>query len=83
MITNSILNVLGVVLGGLLSPLSLINITIDFVASIPIVFSFLQVVAYLLPWKNILPLIILNISLFMLRIIISLIKTIWSIIPFT
>ena len=83
MITNSILNVLGVVLGGLLSPLSLIKITSDFVASIPIVFSFLQVVAYLLPWKNILPLIILNISLFMLRIIISLIKTIWSIIPFT
>lgn len=83
MITNSILKVLGVVLGGLLSPLSLIKITIDFVASIPIVFSFLQVVAYLLPWRNILPLIILNISLFILRIVISLIKTIWSIIPFT
>lgn len=83
MITNGILLVLQGVVNILLAPLAMINIAVDFIASIPVITQFIQVVAYVLPWGNLLPLIVLTIALFVLRIAISLIKTIWNLIPFT
>ena len=65
----------------LLAPLTVVNIVIDFVSGITVFTSFLQVIAYILPWSNILPLIILTIGLILLRIGISLVKTIWDLIP--
>ena len=82
MIVDGILLILNNVLNILLSPISIISIGVDFVASIPIFARFIQVIAYLIPWWNILPLIILTISIISLKIIISLVKTIWSLIPF-
>lgn len=81
MIVDGILLVLQGVLSILLAPLEVINIGIDFVSSIPVVSSFLQIVAYILPWSNILPILLIIISIFAFRILISLIKTIWSLLP--
>ena len=65
----------------LLLPLEIVNIAIDFVSSIPVLVSFFQVIAYIIPWSNILPLIILTISFGVFKIVVSLLKTIWDILP--
>ena len=82
MILNAIFLVLQAVLNILLLPLSVLNIVIDITSSIPIVSSFLQVVAYVVPWDNILPLIFIVFSYFIFRIGMSIIKVIINIIPF-
>ena len=50
MITNAILLVFQGVLNVLLAPLTVINIGIDFVAGIPVIGSFINLVSYVLPW---------------------------------
>ena len=82
MITNAILLVLQGALSVILLPFTAINITIDFISSIPVFVSFLQIVSYLIPWSNILPIIILNISIVVFKIAVTLIKTVWAVIPF-
>lgn len=81
MIFDAILLVLQGIVNILLSPLTVLNIAIDFVASIPVITQFLQVVAYVLPFSNLMPLIILNIAIFGFRAIIALIKTVWDLLP--
>lgn len=81
MIVNGILLLVQGILNVLLAPLELINITIDFISSIPVVMEFLQVVAYLLPWTNIIPVINLTIGIFVFRGVLALIKLIWHFIP--
>lgn len=81
MITNAILLVLQGVINILLLPLTVINISVDFVSRIPVVVTFLQIVAYVLPWSNILPLILIIIAIFIFRITISLIKFVKGFIP--
>ena len=81
MITNGILLVFQGILNVLLLPLSALNVAIDFIGSIPVVTQFLQVVAYVLPWDNLKPLIIFTIAMFTFRAILSLIKFIWHFIP--
>jgi hypothetical protein len=82
MVVNGILLVFQAFLNILLAPLSVINIGIDLVSSIPYVVQFLQVVAYILPWSNLLPLILLVISLFLFRIGIAVLNFIKGFIPF-
>lgn len=82
MIINLFLLVLQGALSILLLPLTVVNIVIDFVSGITVFVSFLQVIAYILPWSNILPLIVLTISLIGLRIGIAIVKTIWDLLPF-
>lgn len=81
MIIDLILLVLQGCLNVILAPLTIINITIDFISGITVVTSFLQVIAYILPWSNILPLIILTIGIIVLKIGISIVKTIWDLLP--
>ena len=81
MIINGILLIIQGILNVLLLPLSGLNITIDFIGSIPVVTQFLQVVAYVLPWDNLTPLIIFTIAMFTFRAVLSLIKLIWHFIP--
>jgi len=76
-----VLLVLQGVLEILLLPLTAINIGVDFIASIPVITEFLQIIAYVLPWSNLLPLIILTVALFGFRIVIALVKTIWDVLP--
>ncbi len=81
MIIDLILIIFQGVLSILLAPLELINISIDFVSSIPVFMDFLSVVAYVLPWSNIMPLILLLVGFFVFRIAITIIKTVWKFIP--
>lgn len=81
MITDGILNVLQGILNILLLPLTALNIGIDFLASIPVVVQFLQIVAYVLPWINLLPLFAIIFASFAFRIVLALIKLIWHFIP--
>ncbi len=82
MITNAILLILQNVLNVLLLPFTAINFVVDVASSIPVVASFLQCIAYIIPWGNIYPLIIIVFAMFMFRIGVSLLKTINNIIPF-
>lgn len=82
MITNAILLVFQGFIEILLSPLTIINIGIDFLSSIPVISSFINVVAYVLPWSNILPILVLIIALFAFRIVIGLIFFVLKFIPF-
>lgn len=81
MIIDGLLLILQGVLNVILAPFTVLNIAIDFIAGIPVFVSFLQVVAYLMPWSNILPIIILNIGIVSFKIGVTLIKTVWSVLP--
>lgn len=82
MILDAILTLLSNLVNMLLAPLEVINIGIDLIASIPVVSGFLQVVAYIFPWSNILPIIVITIVLLNFRIVISAIKLVLNILPF-
>ena len=81
MIVDAILLLVQGIVNFLLAPLELVNIGVDLVASIPIIGDFLNVVFYVLPMDNLMPLIILNVALFSFRIVISFIETLWNLIP--
>lgn len=81
MIVDAILLLVQGVLNVLLAPLTIINIAVDFVAGIPVVGSFINVVAYVLPWAKLLPLITLIVGIFTLRIGIALVRLIKGFIP--
>ena len=82
MILDLILTLLANVLNIFLAPLEVINIGIDLVSSIPLITSFLQVIAYLLPWSNLLPLFVIVIAILNFKLIISTITGLWNLIPF-
>lgn len=82
MIVDGILLILQGVVNVILLPVTAIDITIDFIGSIPIVTQFLQVITYVLPWRNILPIIALVIVLIVFKIGISLSKLVINFVPF-
>lgn len=81
MITNGILLIFQNFLNIILLPLTVFNVVIDITSSIPFIAQFLQVVAYIVPWSNILPIILIMFSMFSFRIGMALIKLIIYIIP--
>lgn len=81
MITNGILLIFQNFLNIILLPLTVFNVVIDVASSIPFIAQFLQVVAYIVPWSNILPIILIMFSMFSFRIVMALIKLIIYIIP--
>lgn len=82
MITNGILLVLQGVINIILLPLSALNVVIDVASSIPVVGQFLQVVAYIVPWSNLLPLFIIAIAIFLFRTTLAVVKLIVEFLPF-
>lgn len=82
MILDMILTLLAGILNILLAPLEVINIAIDFASSIPIVTSFIQVIAYLLPWSNLIPLFVIVMAILSFKLIIATITALWNLIPF-
>ena len=82
MIVDLILLLVQGILNVLLLPLTVVNIAVDLVSSLPVTTEFLQVAAYMIPWSNILPLILLLISFLLFRAVLAIIKTIWKFIPF-
>lgn len=81
MITDAILSFFTNIASSILSPLYIVDVVVDLVTSIPIVTKFILFVAYVIPWNNLVPLLIIVMSLLGLRIIIALIKFIWHFIP--
>lgn len=82
MITDGILLVFQGLINIILSPLSIINISVDFISNITPVIQFLQIVAYILPLSNLMPLITLIITLSLFRIAVALVKLVVEFIPF-
>lgn len=82
MIIDGLLLIFQGALNVLLLPLTVVNVTVDFISSIPVFVSFLQVIAYILPFGNLLPLFTLTFAIITFKIAVSLIKTIWQLIPF-
>ena len=81
MIVDMILLVLQGILNILLSPLTVLNVGIDFIGSIPVVTEFIQIVAYVLPWDNLIPLFTIIFASFVFRVALSLIKLVLHFIP--
>ena len=83
MISNAILLILSAVVNALLLPLQVINIVVDFSTANQIVYGFLSVIYYLLPWDLLSPIFILIFAIFSFRIVVSVIMAIWRLLPFT
>lgn len=81
MITNGILLIFQNFLNIILLPLTVFNVVIDIASSIPFITQFLQVVAYIVPWSNLLPIILVMFAMFSFRIGLALVKLIIYIIP--
>ena len=82
MITNAILSFFSSIAGFILSPLTVLDVVVDLVTSIPIVTKFIMFVSYIIPWNNLVPLILIVFALLGFRIIIALIKFVITFIPF-
>ena len=78
MILNAILNFVLLIFSPLVEA---INIGVDFLLGFSYVKTFLQVVVYVLPWNNLVPLIAIIVWIIGFRVVISLIKTLWELIP--
>ena len=81
MIFDAILNVIALIFKVILTPIDVLNFTVDLAASIPVVGGFINVISYLLPWKNLLPLFGIVIGITLFKIGVSLIKTLWDLLP--
>ena len=81
MIINSFLIILKGVVNILLAPLIPLNWAVNAVFSISVISDFINIVAFVLPWSNLVPIIVFIIAMFAFRIVVSLIKTIWDLLP--
>lgn len=81
MITDAILSFFTSMSGILLAPLTIVNVAVDVVTSIPVVAKFITIIAYVVPWDNLLPLFIIIFSVLGLRIGIAILKFIFNLIP--
>ena len=81
MIFDAVLNVVFLIFKIILSPIDVINFAVDFVSSVPVVAGFINVIAYLLPWKNLIPIFTFVIGITIFKITISIIKTLWDLLP--
>lgn len=82
MIVDGILFVIRGLLSGLLAPLEIVNVVVDIGASIPVVGQFLSIVAYVIPWSNVYPIIVITGAILGFKIAVSLIEFLWDLIPF-
>lgn len=81
MIINLFIYVIKGIVNVLLAPLTVLDFVVDVTSKISIVQSFVKVVAYLFPWSQLSPLVVFIVSMFIFRSIVSLIKTIWDLLP--
>lgn len=80
MIIEALLNVVFGIVNVILSPIELLNWGFDLVLLSPLV-NILKVIYYVLPIGKLSPIIIFIVSMFVFRAVISLIKTIWDLLP--
>lgn len=82
MIIDGVLIILQGIVNILLAPLNVINWVVTTGISIGVISDFINIIAFILPWKNIVPIFTFIICMFGFRAIVSLIKTIWDLLPF-
>ena len=80
MIIEGILSVVFGLLNILLIPLQVADLGLSVVTLDPVI-QFVHMALYLIPFKELMPIFIFFISMMSFRIIISLIKTIWDLLP--
>ena len=76
------LTVLANVLNVILAPLEIVNIGVDFVSSLPVVSGFIQVITYLLPWNNLIPLFAIVFGVLAFKFVIGWISAMYNLLPF-
>lgn len=81
MIINGFLLILQGIVNILLLPLVPLNWVITTAFSISVISDFINIIAFILPWSNIVPIITFIVGMFAFRAIVSLIKTIWELLP--
>ena len=81
MIINGFLLILQGIVNVLLAPLVPLNWVITTAFSISVISDFINIIAFILPWSNIVPIITFIVGMFAFRAIVSLIKTIWELLP--
>lgn len=81
MVTDFLLNPIFSFIDLLLTPLNLVSWTVDTLINIPLLTDFFSVIAYVMPWSYVTPLIFIIFSIIGFKIVISLIKTIWELLP--
>ena len=81
MITNAILSFLTTVSAGLLPALFMIDVAVDLVTSIPVVTKFILYVVYIIPWQNLVPLLVIVFALLGFRIVMALLRFILALLP--
>ena len=81
MITDVLFNIFYGIVNALLTPVSSIgNIVVNSSMFLPIV-NVLKIIFYVLPMPALLPIFYITVSLMTFRIVISLLKTLWGILP--
>lgn len=81
MIVDVFVNLFFGIVNTILQPLSSLgNIVVNSSMFLPIV-SILKIIFYVLPIQQLLPLIALTVALMGFRIVVSLLKTVWDILP--
>lgn len=80
MIVESLLGVVFGMINFLLLPLQIVDFALDVVELEPVI-QFVNMALYLIPFNRLMPIFIFFISMMSFRIIISLIKTIWDLLP--
>lgn len=80
MIVEGILSVVFGLLNVLLMPLQVVTFGLNVLTFEPVL-QFINMALYLIPFKELMPIFIFFVSMMTFRIIISLIKTIWNLLP--
>lgn len=80
MVVEGLLSVVFGFINILLLPLSVIDIGLDILTLEPVI-QFINMAMYLIPFKDLMPIFMFFVSMMSFRIIVSLIKTIWDLLP--
>lgn len=80
MVTDALLNIILGFINTILSPLGAINYNFD-IDNIAFILQFIRMAMYLIPFPALMPIFSLFMTLMAFRVAVSLIKTIWDLLP--
>ena len=80
MIVEGLLSVVFGLLNILLIPLQVVDLGFNVVTLEPVI-QFLNMALYLIPFKELMPIFIFFVAMMSFRVVVSLIKTIWDLLP--
>lgn len=80
MIVEGVLSVIFGLLNILLLPINVVSFGLDILTLEPVK-QFIRMALYIVPFKELMPIFIFFVSMMAFRIVVSLIKTIWDLLP--